>query len=599
MEVTKSEYYKERISSLSKTLSAHKKRHAILGWLRLAITIIAVIAVFKLWGISPLVLIMLLIACIGVFLFLVNKALDTEFEIKNTRSLISICEKELLVLNGHYSMLNDGTAMMEKLQLHENDLDLFGKASLFQYINRGNSFYSQWLLAKSFIETTTRQQVELKQEAVKELSGQIEWCQQLQSFSHEFPLSEAASIAIQDWLKEEENAFTAKGWQVLRFGIPVISFSILAIYLAGNMSDGMFNTLMLLILAFVFIFYKKISKAYDHLSKKLPELNALLPALKWIESKTFNAAYLKEIQQKLETPQKASTAIGELKGILKRLDYRLNPIVYIPLSIFLFWDLQQVLALQRWKKKQRAEIEHWFETTGAFEMISALAVLSFNNPSWVFPEICDDWFRFKCEKTGHPLLLESKAVLNDFNMQGTPSITLITGSNMAGKSTFLRTIGANMVLGMTGAPVHAVSFTMPVVKVISSMRITDNLDEGTSTFYAELKKMKRIVDAANAGEKVFILIDEMLRGTNTIDRHTGSVALVKQLIRHNAVAMIASHDLALAALENEYPQTITNYHFDSTIIDNEIVFDYKLKQGVCQSTNASLLMQKIGIEMGE
>jgi len=170
---------------------------------------------------------------------------------------------------------------------------------------------------------------------------------------------------------------------------------------------------------------------------------------------------------------------------------------------------------------------------------------------------------------------------------------------MAGKSTFLRTIGANIVLGMSGAPVHANSFKMPVMRIISSMRITDNLEEGTSTFYAELKKMKRIVDAANAGEKVFILIDEMLRGTNTIDRHTGSVALVKQLIRHGAVAMIASHDLALAALENEFPQTITNYHFDSTIIQNEIVFDYKLKDGVCQSTNAYLLMKKIGIEVGD
>jgi hypothetical protein len=532
----------------------------------------------------------------AIFLLLVAKALEVDTAIKNTASLIGLNKKELEILAGHYYDLDDGLAFMEELQVPDNDLDLFGKASLFQYTNRSKGYFAGLSLAKSLIETTTSKQIQSNQEAVKELTRKMVWCQQLQAYSNTHPVTRETSRAINEWLHDKSERFEGSIWQVLRFGAPLFSFTVLGFYLADKISDGLFNTLLLLVLAFVFSFYKKISIAYNHLAQRIPELNALLPALQLIENENFNSASLKDLQGRLYQPQKASLAIAELKGILKRLDYRLNPLVYLPLSVFLFWDLQQVLALQRWKKKQTAQLDHWFHTVGEFEKLSGLAILSFNNPEWCFPVITNNWFQLECKEAGHPLLPGNKAVLNNYSMQGTPSIALITGSNMAGKSTFLRTIGANIVLGMMGAPVHAKAFKMPVMRIISSMRITDNLEEGTSTFYAELKKMKRIVDAANAGEKVFILIDEMLRGTNTIDRHIGSVALVKQLVRHNAVAMIASHDLALAGLIKEYPQTITNYHFDSAIIDNEIVFDYKLKEGVCQSTNASLLMKKIGIE---
>jgi hypothetical protein len=595
--ITPQAFYQQRIQQLSAEHTALKNRHAWLGWARLLVAALEIFFIYRAWNQSPLLLIGVSVLLVAIFLLLVAKALGVDAAINNTATLIGLNQKELEILEGHYFDLNDGLAFMDELQVPDNDLDLFGKASLFQYTNRSRGYFSQLSLAKSFIETTTPQQIGLKQKAIKELTAKMEWCQQLQAYSNTHPVSHETSKSINEWLHEEDEEFSGAGWQVLRIAVPVFSFTVLGLYLADYLGDGVFNTLLLLVLAFVFSFYKKISIAYNHLAQRIPELNALLPALQWIEKENFDSPLLKELQEQLLQPQKASVAIGELKGILKRLDYRLNPLVYIPLSIFLFWDLQQVLALQRWKKKQTANLDHWFHTVGEIEKLSSLAVLAFNNPEWTFPEITGNWFELECKQAGHPLLPGQKAVLNDLMMQGIPSITLITGSNMAGKSTFLRTIGANMVLGMCGAPVHAKAFKMPVMRIISSMRITDNLEEGTSTFYAELKKMKRIVDAANAGEKVFILIDEMLRGTNTIDRHTGSVALVKQLVRHNAVAMIASHDLALAALEKEYPQTITNYHFDSTIIDNEIVFDYKLKEGVCQSTNASLLMKKIGIEI--
>ena len=174
---------------------------------------------------------------------------------------------------------------------------------------------------------------------------------------------------------------------------------------------------------------------------------------------------------------------------------------------------------------------------------------------------------------------------------------LVTGSNMAGKSTYLRSIGVNAVLAMAGAPVCASYFSLSPVQIISSMRIADNLEESTSTFYAELKKLKTIIDKVNNKEKVFILLDEILRGTNSLDRHTGSAALIKQLIKHNAACIIATHDVELAKMKDEYPENILNYHFDVQVSNDELYFDYQLKEGICTSLNASILMKKIGIEL--
>jgi DNA mismatch repair ATPase MutS len=204
---------------------------------------------------------------------------------------------------------------------------------------------------------------------------------------------------------------------------------------------------------------------------------------------------------------------------------------------------------------------------------------------------------------GHPLINAAKRVNNDISMNnrstglGEEELMLITGSNMAGKSTYLRSIGVNTVLAMAGAPVCATAFTLSPVQVISSMRIADNLEESTSTFYAELKKLKAIIDRVNARENVFILLDEILRGTNSLDRHTGSVALVKQLINHKAACIIATHDVELAKLKGLYPDNILNYHFDVQVANDELYFDYKLKEGICTSLNASILMKKIGIEL--
>ena len=249
------------------------------------------------------------------------------------------------------------------------------------------------------------------------------------------------------------------------------------------------------------------------------------------------------------------------------------------------------------KNDQQKNINTWFDTLAQIEALNSLAVLHFNEPRWVFPTIVPGYFFIEGTEMGHPLIPKSKRVNNDIEIKHEGELMLVTGSNMAGKSTYLRSIGVNVVLAMAGAPVCAKAFKVSHVQIISSMRITDNLAESTSTFYAELKKLKTIIEKVNNKEKVFILLDEILRGTNSLDRHTGSVALVKQLIKNDAAAIIATHDLELAKLKEEYPENILNYHFDVQVSNDELYFDYRLKPGVCTSLNASILMKKIGIEL--
>jgi DNA mismatch repair ATPase MutS len=286
-----------------------------------------------------------------------------------------------------------------------------------------------------------------------------------------------------------------------------------------------------------------------------------------------------------------------LQQILARFDVRLNMLAFFILNTFCLWDLWQIIALNEWKKANKPSVANWFNTIAQLEIAGSFGTLSFNNDDWCFPEIANEHFTLSGNAIGHPLILKQQSVTNHFSISGTARIDLITGSNMAGKSTFLRSLGVNIILAYAGSCVCAKTFTVSVAELMSSMRIEDNLAENTSTFYAELKKIKSIIDAVNEERKLFILLDEILRGTNSLDRHTGSKALIQQLIKHNAVGIIATHDIELSKLENDFPSSIKNYHFDVQVDCEKLFFDYKLKQGICSSMNASILMKQIGIEM--
>jgi DNA mismatch repair ATPase MutS len=320
-------------------------------------------------------------------------------------------------------------------------------------------------------------------------------------------------------------------------------------------------------------------------------------AVRLIEDQKFSRSKLQRLQALFTGAVPASASIRRLSQLVNRLDTRLNVMVSVPLNLMFFWDIHCCLALEKWKNEHTHTLFAWFSAMAEFEVLSGFANMAFNNPDWAVPVVVPQYFTMKTENAGHPLIPESRRITNSLHISQSGKTVLVTGSNMSGKSTFLRTCGVNAVLALAGAHACASSFTISRVQVFSSMRISDSLEDNTSSFYAELKRLAAIIHEAEKNQQVFLLLDEILRGTNSNDRYTGSVALIRQLIDYGSVSMVATHDLKLADLAVELPEKIDNYHFDVKIDGEELYFDYKLTPGICTSLNASILMKKMGIRV--
>lgn len=592
------EYYKKRITELQQQLQLLLSKKSMLGWLRFAAVALMIAAFYFLLPLGWLYVTLSVVVLAIVFTRLLFTDLRNKASIENTRHLVTVNEDELKALAHDYYHFADGLEHLPKEHLYANDLDIFGRASLFQYINRTGSEMGSRVMADWLLHSADTNKLQQRQAAVKELSTATEWRQQLQAFAREKKVQNATKKRLEEWFGEADQFSSRKFWSLLSFILPAIILSIVALNIAGIVPYQIRNMALLVFGIIAWFFYKKAAPVHVHLSKMFDELEVLADSIELIEKKAFKSELLMQMQsQFLEKNHTASKGLKELKTILERLDLRYNPVVFVPLAILLQWDLQQVLKLEQWKKKHHENALRWFDTLAQFEALSSLATLSFNNPQWCFPEIKQPHFFIEGKQVGHPLINAVKRVNNDIYINSSGEIMLVTGSNMAGKSTYLRSIGINVVLAMAGAPVCAEYFCLSPVEIVSSMRIADNLEESTSTFYAELKKLKTVIDLVNDGAHVFILLDEILRGTNSLDRHTGSEALLKQLIKKQAAGIIATHDVELAQLKETYPANILNFHFDAQVSNDELYFDYKLKMGVCESLNASILMKKIGIEL--
>ncbi len=596
--MTAKEFYDNQVSILSaqkKQLLTKKNNFA---WLRLATIIALVAAVYFTWPygwIYSAAAVLILLIC---FVQLIYKDLDNREAIAHNQQLLQINENELLALQHQYFQFASGLDHIPKDHLYANDLDIFGHASLFQFANRTVSEMGSLQLAKWLLHPAPAAEIPERQNAVKELSTKMTWGQKIQAHGKEVRISIRTKNRLEFWLTEPAFFSKFRHWNWLSYALPVISVSITVAFIFGLVSSNVFYANLFLMSLVALPNEKKVNQLHNKLSKMAAELDHLSRSIEAIENEKFLSPYLLTLQEQYKHKSiKASKQIKDLKKILDRLDIRYNIVLIIPLNLLLLWNLQQMMALEKWKEENDADVSNWFDTLGTLEALLSFATLRFNNPAWVFPELKTAHFQIAATNLGHPLIAETKRVNNFIDIRDKGSIMLVTGSNMAGKSTYLRSVGTNIVLSMAGSPVCADTFMLSPVTLISSMRIADNLEESTSTFYAELKKLKAVIDRVNRKEKVFILLDEILRGTNSLDRHTGSKALLKQLIKQDAAAILATHDVDLAALEESYPDNIFNFHFDVQVNKEELYFDYRLKPGVCTSLNASILMKKIGIEL--
>lgn len=591
-------YYHTQLQQAQTLLNKHIQKRKRLGWIRLAAILIPAILCYVWLPQQPTPAIIGIVAGIACFLRVVSLDMDNDTFISYLERQVHIISTELGCLSNQYSQLDGGKQFEPAIHAYANDMDIFGPWSLYQYINRCESEQGKALMAHQLLNPLPAGQIPATQQAVTELSSQPEWRQQLQNYGQSAAVTTGTEKRVKQWLQMPGNRFNKSVWRIILMVYPVIPLTFTALCIAEIISASQLVSILFLLIILTSMFVKPITAIHAHVSRIIPEINALQLQLSHIESQQWQAPALQQVQQLIQSSQhKASKELLLLKNILNRFDFRLNVMVIPLLNAFLMWDIRQVVALQQWKQRNKEVVAGWYEAIAQMEVYNTLATLRFNHPEWSMPVLASDYFTFEADELGHPLIPADKRINNSCRIGGTGQIMLITGSNMAGKSTFLRSMGVNTILAMMGAPVCAKRFTISPVHLVTSMRIADNLAENTSTFYAELKKLKQIIEQVNNHGQIFILLDEILRGTNSLDRHTGSKALIQQMIQQKAIAVVATHDVELAALQQQHTEAVHNYHFDVQVAGEELFFDYKLKRGVCQSMNASILMKKIGINI--
>ncbi len=588
--------YQQQIEKYRAAIQQLKKDKKLLAFARFSTFLAGAAMAWYYWPTSRFILPIFVISAI-IFIYLVFRDSDKESAIKNHERMIQVNRHELDAIHQNLQDYEDGHIFEDPMHAYAADLDLFGPHSLFQWLNRCHAEQSRYLLAARLKSPLTPSDIVEKQKAAAELSEKQDICQHFQSIAMANPLSINTEKRIQQWITKPAGEFEKWHWKPIRNFYPCISFFIIILYSMDYMSTGAFLFWLIGFFAVSAFISGKITPVYELLSRIQPEMDSLHEQLHVIEKENFHSPFLINLKNRLKPSGYASaaSAMRDFHSILKKFEFRLNIAVFVVLNGLVLWDLRQVMALNAWKQKNKHHLNDWFETIAEMEVMISLASLVHNEPDWCFPEVDGNYFHFLGIDLGHPLIPIEKRVTNDFKLEGPGKIALVTGSNMAGKSTFLRSLGVNTVLALMGAPVCAREMYLSDMKLISSMRVADNLAENTSTFYAELKKLQFIIESVNLKEPVFILLDEVLRGTNSVDRHLGSRALVRQLLHNHSVAVIATHDTELARTESAVDEAVTNYHFEGKIEGDELHFDYKLKKGICESLNATTLMKKIGI----
>jgi len=545
------------------------------------------------WMFVPL----LFMALVG-FIFFVTRYQFHEGKKAFFTQLILINREEIDRLNLHLSGFRTGDEYAQKDHPYQADLDVLGQHSLFQLLNRSalpdaEKMLVQWLSEPAEARTITR-----RQEAIRELSQKVDWFQHFRA---------AARVAVNQKSKEAPhtnashlNHWASKQlmlrqslWKMASIILVVLSLALGACILLQWLPYQVIYISIVLNGGLLALVIKKLNHQIAGIDKAHYMVSTYSHMISEMEKQTFVSEELCRLQSQLTTPNSASLAIKKLSNLTLRISARGN-MFYMIADFLLILDAFLLLDILKWKKTNADHMNKWLEAVHQLECLISMAAFTHANPQYVFPEVTLAKQSLKASDMGHPLVSAAEMVTNDYEISGSGSVDIITGSNMSGKSTFQRTLGINMVLAGAGAPVFASAFTFTPCRIFTSMRTKDNLEEHTSSFYAELKRIAQLLDLTKRGEVVFFLLDEILKGTNSQDRHTGAVALVKKLTKTEAFGLISTHDLSLGQLE-ETELKVKNYSFNSSIEGDRIIFDYHLSKGVCRSFNASQLMRNMGI----
>ena len=588
------EFYQEQKQLFEKELSLINRKLLKLSMVRLVVFLAIVFCIWFFFG-NIKILAPVLIIGIALFLYLVSMYSDLKLLKQKTQQLIKINKTEIDVLNGDLSNLDFGDEFKDPTHFYSYDIDLFGKSSFFQYLNRTTLKNGKEKLASIFTSNTI-DGIEIKQEAIKELAEKPKWRQQFSATGSLINVNESIK-SIVNWL-HQHSFFTPKSMKFLPNIFGIISLVLLVLSYFDLIPNSVVITWAIIGLGISGLYLKKINNLYLHANKVKETFKQYHQLLAFIESETFTSEILKQKQEEIKTEiKKASEIFLEFSKILDAFDQRNNMIIGVFANAFALRDLHYSYKIEQWIKTYLEKVESWFEVIAFFDAQNSLANFNFNHPDFTFPEIIPIVIGAKkttinAEDLGHPLLSKEKRVTSSVTIN-TEEFFIITGANMAGKSTFLRTISLSIVMANMGLPVCASEFKYAPIKLITSMRTSDNLSEDESYFFSELKRLKFIVDTISK-DNYFIILDEILKGTNSTDKAIGSRKFVQKLVASHSTGIIATHDLSLCEITNELSE-VKNYYFDAEIINDELFFDYKLKDGICKNMNASFLLKKMEI----
>lgn len=590
------EYYQKQIDHYTARLKQIKKRRNLITLAKLLTFGYMIFLIYLLINHSTQPLLLLGIGAILVFIFLTLWDSQIIYRQHLIEELLRINTLESDYLAGNFSALDQGERFNDPAHPYAHDLDLFGEDSLFQHLNRTVTFSGtqklvSWLLSLS----KDPEVIHSRQQAAEELCAEPEWCQHFRAAGALHPTQALDAVILKSGPTESPffskhstvrlilwiaNTIVIVSWAVTSF-IP-LPFSISLV-------------LSLLQLSALALYIKKINAYHQRLNLFLKTISNYLPLVRLIHDQSFRSPYLQKIRHSLFTPESNSLqALTQLHRIQNSLDQRGNIVIAFILNGLYLKDFHTLLRLDHWRKKYGPDIETWTDVLSEADALISMANYRFNHPAYCLPVICQDRL-LDTEEIGHPLLKSERNVTNDFSIRSLHQIAIVTGANMAGKSTFLRTIGVNLILAQSGNVVCSRYFAFQPMTLFTSMRTTDSLSKDTSYFHAELLRLQQLVNIAQQEDKVFIILDEMLKGTNSVDKLNGSLAFLKRILSYPISGLVATHDLALGELADDFPEHFFNVCFEIVHSGSQITYDYKLHPGISSNMNASILLKQMGL----
>ena len=592
------EIYTERIKEYTEVKNRLDVKSNLLSNIRLIVFIGGIVlAVLSFLYVDTLTGFLVSFISFAVFLFLIIRHEAVIKASKRYGSLIEINKMCYSRINGDWTNFTDkGLEYVDGRHPYSGDLDVFGHTSLYQLINCTNTFHGKENLRK-LLENPDKQpeQIRKRQKAISELSGKIDFCQNLQCEGMGSPELLKDPKAILDYFENKSRLFNNTWISYVFYILPMLTLVSTAICLFDKSVSVLIPLVLLIVQSVINIIGYKAGLILKNVSTFRNKIRIYENLLNVIENENFEDQYLSQIKASfLNKGKTALKQIKSLENIVNAIDAGNNFLFYLILNVLLFWNFHCVIALESWKEHSGDLLRGWLDSIGTMEALSSLSMISQTNPEWILPEITEEKVTTAAIELGHPLIVKNKRVCNNFEMED--RICIITGSNMSGKSTLLRTIGINLVLAYAGAAVCARKFECSVMDIYTSMRINDDLNSGISTFYAELLRIKMIISSSKEQKPMIFLIDEVFRGTNSRDRYTGAKNVLLNLNKKWIIGLISTHDFDLCELEKNESGRIINYHFTEKYINNEIVFDYKVRNGRCNTTNARYLMKMVGID---